>query len=230
MFVAHFDESGKLDTSYGTNGYALLTAGPHTTVRDAVLTADGIDLLGLEAEPIFVSGQESSYDRVVVGALDASGKPRAGFGTAGVFSWAASGSTYGSIGQAFHVATDGTITVAAALPTDQLLTIGTDGQLKATTEYYQDIGASLEPHFAADGSIFATVKDFPAPRFARFAADGTSDASFQSADIQVPGLPDGSAVLDTDDHETSEAWLVTAHLYLADSNPDDELLLFRVWK
>ena len=37
-------------------------------------------------------------------------------------------------------------------------------------------------------------------------------------------------MLDTEIAELSGAWLVTAHLYLANENPDDEILLFRVWK
>ena len=230
IFVARFDAAGKLDTTYGTNGYATVTAGPHTLFKDAVITADGVDVLGMESEPIWVGGQESSFNKVVVGALDATGHARTGFATNGVLSWSASGDEYGTLAKAFRVADDGTITVAAGLLSDELLTIGSDGAVRTTKVYSDSITDRLEPHFAADGTIFAAVADFPWRRFAHYAADGTPDAAFASTDVQVPNVPDGSAMLDTEVAEVSGAWLITAHLYLANENPDDEILLFRVWK
>ncbi|HTR51076.1 MAG TPA: hypothetical protein VMJ10_10250 [Kofleriaceae bacterium] len=231
MFVAHFDAGGHLDTSYGTNGFAQLRAGQHTTLTDAVVTDAGLDLLGTESEPIWVQGQQSSFDTVVVGALDPTGMPRAGFGTAGVFTWYDSSTGFGSIGKAFHVAADGTITVDGAITSDTLLVIGTNGQLQSATPYYSSISPTIDPHFAADGSIFATVNDFPSVRFAHFSATGTLDSAFQSNDIQIPSLPPGSDILEgAPVIETSDAWLVTTSIYLASSNPDTEFVLFKVWK
>jgi hypothetical protein len=112
----------------------------------------------------------------------------------------------------------------------KLLTIGTDGTLHGTQQYFADPSTEVFPRFARDGSIFAAVRDFPSVRFVHIAANGTADAGFQSADVQVPNLPSGSSLLDTAAIETSDAWLITESVYLANATPDNELLLFRVWK
>jgi hypothetical protein len=230
MFVAHFSNTGTLDTSYGASGFALATSGQHTSLVDATLTDAGIDVLGTESEPITVQGQMSSFNTAVVGALDTTGIARAGFGSAGVFTWYDPSTGYGSIAKAFHAANTGTITVDAALTSDTLLVIGSDGQLQTAAAYQNPVTAQLAPQFASDGSIFAVVNDYPTVRFAHFAADGTLDTAFQSVDIAVPGLPTGSAILGVPVFETSESWLATADIYLANSTPDDELVLFKVWK
>jgi hypothetical protein len=230
MFVAHFSNTGTLDTSYGASGFALATSGQHTSLVDATLTDAGIDVLGTESEPITVQGQMSSFNTAVVGALDTTGIARAGFGSAGVFTWYDPSTRYGSIAKAFHAANTGTITVDAALTSDTLLVIGSDGQLQTAAAYQNPVTAQLAPQFASDGSIFAVVNDYPTVRFAHFAADGTLDTAFQSVDIAVPGLPTGSAILGVPVFETSESWLATADIYLANSTPDDELVLFKVWK
>lgn len=230
MFVAHFSKTGTLDTSYGASGFALATSGEHTSLVDTVVTDAGVDVLGTESEPITVQGEMTSFNTVVVGALDTTGMARAGFGSAGVFTWYDSSSGLGSIAKAFHVASNGTITVDAAITSDTLLVVGSDGQLQTAAAYQNPVTAQLDPQFAADGSILAVVNDFPTVRFAHFAADGTLDTAFQSADISVPGLPTGSAILSAQVFETSAFWLATANIYLANSNPDDEIVLFKIWK
>lgn len=230
MFVAHFDATGTLDASYGTSGYALIKSGQHTRVIDALRVGDATFVLGVESEPYFLSGQETSFNHVVVGKVTASGALDASFATAGVFSWSAPGSQLGTIPQAFEVQPDGSITIATLLPTNQLVALTSDGKAATPHEYQHDDGVRFA-RFARDGSLFAEVTSYPIAAFGRFALDGTNDPTFTKAVIEVPDVPTGTVFLGAAAVEESDAWLVNGYLFMgADAMPESQMMLFRLWK
>lgn len=232
MFVAHFDETGTLDASFGTSGYTLIKNGQHTRMIDAVRVGDATYVLGVESEPFWSGGSETSFNRVVVGKLGTTGALDSSFGTAGVFSWYASGSHLGTIPQAFQVKPDGSLAVATLLPTNQIVSVTSDGKTATAAEYQQDDGVRFA-RFAHDGTLFAEVDSYPVAAFGRFALDGTSDPTFTKATLEVPGVPaetvflsDGLTAV-----EQSDAWLVTGYLFMGvSSTPESQLVLFRLWK
>ncbi|MBL9014151.1 MAG: delta-60 repeat domain-containing protein [Myxococcales bacterium] len=230
MFVAHFDATGTLDASFGTSGYALIKSGRHTRVIDAVRFGDATFVLGVESEPYFLHGHDTSFNRVVVGKVTASGALDASFATAGVFSWSAPGSQLGTIPQAFQVRPDGSITIATQLPANQIVALTSDGKTVTPHEYRADNGVRFA-RFARDGSLFAEVTSYPIAAFGRFALDGTSDSTFTKAVIEVPDVPTGTVFLGATAVEQSDAWLVNGHLFMgADAMPESQMMLFRLWK
>lgn len=230
MFVAHFDATGTLDASYGTSGYALIKSGQHTRAIDAVRVGDTTFVLGVESEPYFLNGHDTSVHHVVVGKVTASGALDASFGTAGVFSWSAPGSQVGTIPQAFQVRPDGSITIATLIPTNQIVALTSDGKTATPREYQPGNGVGFA-RFAHDGSLFAEVTSYPIAAFGRFALDGTRDSTFTKAVIEVPDVPSGTVFLGVSAVEMSDAWLVGGHLFLgADAMPESQLMLFRLWK
>lgn len=232
MFVAHFDAAGMLDTSFGTDGYALIKNGQHTRAIDAVRVGDATYVLGVESEPYYLGGTKTSFNRVVIGKVGAGGVLDASFGTAGVFSWYASGSQLGTIPQAFQVKADGSISVATLLPTNQIVSVSSDGTTATAQLYQQDDGVRFA-RFAEDGSLFAEVDDYPIAAFGRFAQDGTADSTFTTATIEVPDVPAETVFLSSGltAVEQSDAWLVTGYLFMGvSSTPESQLVLFRLWK
>jgi uncharacterized delta-60 repeat protein len=229
MFVAHFDATGTLDTSYGASGYALIKSGQHTRAIDAIRVGGATYVLGVEAEPYFWSGQDTHFNHVVVGKVTASGALDASFATAGVFSWSAPGSQLGTIPQAFEVQPNGSVTIATLLPTNQLLSLTSDGKTATPHEYQHDDGVRYA-RFAHDGSLFAEVTGYPIAAFGRFALDGTNDSTFTKAVIDVPDVPTGTVFFSANAVEESDAWLVIGDLVSVNSMPESQMMLFRLWK
>jgi uncharacterized delta-60 repeat protein len=231
MFVAHFDATGHVDTTFGKDGYALIKNGAHTQLIDATRVGDTTFVLGLETEPYYVGFQKLSFNRVVVGKLDALGALDASFGTSGVFSWYAGGSKFGTRPHAFQVQPDGSIAIATTTPTNQIVTVSSDGKTATAVEYKHDDHV-MYAQFANDGSLFAEVEDYPIAAFARYAHDGTLDSTFTTAMLDVASLPPDAKFLgNLSAVEESDAWLVTAYLYMGyPSTPESELVLFRLWK
>lgn len=232
MFVARYDAAGILDVSFGKDGFAVIKNGQHTRAIDAVRVGDATYVLGLESEPYYLGGTKTSFNRVVIGKVGAGGALDASFGTAGVFSWYASGSQLGTIPQAFQVQADGTISVATLLPTNQIVSVTSDGKTATPHVYQQDDGVRFA-RFAQDGSLFAEIDDYPIAAFGRYAQDGTADSTFTTATIDVPGVPAGTVFLSSGlaAVEQSDAWLVTGYLFMGTSStPESQLVLFRLWK
>lgn len=231
MFVAHFDAGGTLDASYGTSGYALIKkSGQHIRTIDAVRVGGATFVLGVESEPYFWYGHDTTYNQVVVGKVTASGALDASFATAGVFSWIAPGAPLGTMPQAFEVHTDGSIAIATVMPTNQIVALSSDGKTATPHEYRHDNGVWFA-RFARDGSLFAQVSRTPSAAFGRFALDGTPDATFTTDAIDVPDVPAGTVFFDARAVEQSDAWLVNANLVLGiNETPSSEVMLFRLWK
>lgn len=231
IFVARFGANGALDTTYGTSGFALASAGPHTQLTDVVRDGDGLVLLGMEVEQVFDAGQEVPFDRVALARLDASGKLQTGFGTNGAVSWYESSDQFGTGADAVRVLAGGDFQVATAGLDHRLVTFGgTDGKLGADQAFFTEQLGRLESRFASDGTIFGVVDTYPWPSYARFASDGTPDASFHGTTVTVPGLPDGAASVGAEPAEASDAWVITSTVYLPNQTPDDAIVLYRILK